>query len=98
MTIIIFILNPEKKSYRKERERKEEDRIDLNLEKKKGEMEFKTTRSVTLNFTFILTFNYISLILTLETDPKLQRNILKFGYGINYKYDGSYPILLIDIM
>ena len=23
-----------------------------------------------------------------EIKPKLQRNILKFGYGINYKYEG----------
>ena len=41
------------------------------------------------------------LVLTLKTDPKLQRNILKFGWGINYKgqyMKDNYPILLIDIM
>ena len=25
---------------------------------------------------------------TIEIRPKLQRNILNFGYGINYKYEG----------
>ena len=25
---------------------------------------------------------------SIEIRPKLQRNILKFGYGINYKYGG----------
>ena len=24
----------------------------------------------------------------MEIKPKLQKNILKFGYGINYKYEG----------
>ena len=28
-------------------------------------------------------------VLTLETDSKLPRNILKFGYGIHYKYEGQ---------
>ena len=25
----------------------------------------------------------------MEIKPQLQRNILKFGYGINYKYEGT---------
>ena len=24
----------------------------------------------------------------MEIKPELQRNVLKFGYGINYKYEG----------
>ena len=29
-----------------------------------------------------------SLTVGIKIKPKLQRNILKFGYGINYKYEG----------
>ena len=36
-------------------------------------------------FCFIFQF-YIGA--SIEIRPKLQRNILKFGYGINYKYEG----------
>ena len=68
MPIIRFILNPEKKRYKKEKERKE-GRINLNLGKKVEDMEFMSTRSGTLNFTFILVFKCIILVITLETDP-----------------------------
>ena len=49
------------------------------------------TRSGMLNFTFfmILTFRYNILVLTIETDPNFQRNILKLSYRINYKYEGQ---------
>ena len=30
---------------------------------------------------------------SIEIRPKLQRNILNFGYGINYKYEGMLPHL-----
>ena len=86
MPIIRFILNPEKKSYKKGE--REENRINFNWERKAEEMEFISTRSGMLNFIFILAFNCIILILTLETDPKLTRNILKFGYRINCKNEG----------
>ena len=36
-------------------------------------------------FSIILKF-YIGA--SIEIRPKLQRNILNFGYGINYKYEG----------
>ena len=44
-----------------------------------------------LYFIFSIAFNCIFIVLTFETDPKLQRNILKFGNGINYKYEGQLP-------
>ena len=51
-------------------------------------MEFIRKRSGMWNFTFvtILTFIYETLVMTLKTDPSLQRNILRFCYGSNYKY------------
>ena len=30
--------------------------------------------------------------------PELQRNILSFGYGINYKYEGMLELHLTDSM
>ena len=33
-----------------------------------------------------------------EIRLELQRNILKFGYGINYKYEGMLANFLIDFM
>ena len=27
----------------------------------------------------------------IKFNPELQKNILKFGYGINYKYEGMLP-------
>ena len=52
-------------------------------------MEFKDTRSGTLNFTYILASNWKKVISILGIDPKLQRNIPRFGYQINYKYEGQ---------
>ena len=37
-----------------------------------------------LLFLLCLSCRYFSV----EIKPELQRNILKFGYGINYKYEG----------
>ena len=37
--------------------KKKEDRIDLNSEEKMEEMEFKSARSATLNFIFIIAFS-----------------------------------------
>ena len=34
----------------------------------------------------------------LEIKLELQKNILKFGYGINYKYEGMLAHFLIDFM
>ena len=54
-------------------------------------MEFAVKRSGMLNFTFntLLMFSFKIFVLTLERDFKLQMNILKFGYRINYKYKGQ---------
>ena len=30
----------------------------------------------------------LTTIRCIKFDPELQKNILKFGYGINYKYEG----------
>ena len=92
MPIIRFILNPEKKSYKKgkEIERKEGGRTDLSLENNIEEIEFIATRSGKFKFVFILVFKCKILVVTLETNPKLKRNVLKFGYGINYKYEGQF--------
>ena len=30
--------------------------------------------------------------------PELKRYVLKFGYGINYKYEGTLSQFLIDFM
>ena len=43
-----------------------------------------------LKFITILTFSYKILVTTIESDPNLQSNILKFGCGINYKYEGQF--------
>ena len=55
----------------------------------KDSMEFTRKRSGMLNFIFIaiLKFTYKILVTTLETDPYIWRNRLKFGYRINYKYE-----------
>ena len=35
----------------------------------------------------------INISLSIKIKPELQRNILKFGYGINYKYEGMLACL-----
>ena len=37
---------------------------------------------------FSVAYNIFLLSTCIEIRPELQRNILKFGYGINYKYEG----------
>ena len=37
---------------------------------------------------FSVAYNIFLLGTCIEIKPELQRNILKFGYGINYKYEG----------
>ena len=37
---------------------------------------------------FSVAYNIFPLSTCIEIKPELQRNILKFGYGINYKYEG----------
>ena len=49
---------------------------------------------VVLIILFCLSSRYSSVEIRLE----LQKNILKFDYGINYKYEGMLPTLLIDFM
>ena len=40
-------------------------------------------------YTFILVkIIVVTMSRGIEISPKLQKNILKFGYGINYKYEG----------
>ena len=34
---------------------------------------------------FCLSYRYSSV----KIEPELQKNVLKFGYGINYKYEGT---------
>ena len=36
---------------------------------------------------FSVVYNILQLGTCIEIKPKLQRNILNFGYGINYKYE-----------
>ena len=36
----------------------------------------------------ILALNFIIFVIAFET-PGLQRNLLKFGYDINYEYEGQ---------
>ena len=45
-----------------------------------------------LHFHLLNLLCYIYKYTSIETKPELQRNILKFGYGINYKYEG----MLVD--
>ena len=37
---------------------------------------------------YLLILAGINISLSINIKPELQRNILKFGYGINYKYEG----------
>ena len=37
---------------------------------------------------YLLILAGINISLSIKIKPELQRNILKFGYGINYKYEG----------
>ena len=37
---------------------------------------------------YLLVLGRINVSLSVKIKPELQRNILKFGYGINYKYEG----------
>ena len=37
---------------------------------------------------YLLILAGINISLNIKIKPELQRNILKFGYGINYKYEG----------
>ena len=40
-------------------------------------------------YTFILVkIIVVTMSRGIEINPELQKNILKFGYGINYKYEG----------
>ena len=41
----------------------------------------------TLTILLYLSCRYASV----EIKPELQKNVLKFGYGINYKYEGMLP-------
>ena len=38
-------------------------------------------------FVFLL-FVILVIGVSIKINPELQKNILKFGYGINYKYEG----------
>ena len=37
---------------------------------------------------YLLILAGINISLSIKIKPELQRNILKFGYGLNYKYEG----------
>ena len=39
-------------------------------------------------YTFVLMIIIVAKSRGIQFDPELQKNILKFGYGINYKYEG----------
>ena len=40
-------------------------------------------------YTFSLVILMLAVVSTsIKFNPELQKNILKFGYGINYKYEG----------
>ena len=41
-----------------------------------------------LHFHLLNLLCYIYNYTSIEIKPELQKNILKFGYGINYKYEG----------
>ena len=43
---------------------------------------------IKLHLYIIIIFNCVHGYTVLEIMLELQRNILKFGYGINYKYEG----------
>ena len=38
-------------------------------------------------FVFLL-FVILAIVVSIKINPELQKNILKFGYSINYKYEG----------
>ena len=44
----------------------------------------------------MLTFVTFTCTLSIEIKAELKKNILKFCYGINYKYEGTLHILLKD--
>ena len=48
----------------------------------KGKMKFYLYLILTILLCLSSRYSYI------EVKPELQKNILKFGYGINYKYEG----------
>ena len=39
-------------------------------------------------YAFFITYHTNAVCNRIKFNPELQRNILKFGYGINYKYEG----------
>ena len=43
---------------------------------------------MTLLIHFIISFNLMCAILATNTMPKLKKNVLNFGYGANFKYEG----------
>ena len=46
-------------------------------------------------YSLIILFNYACIYTTVDIVPELKRNILNFGYGINFKYE---RIHLVDFM
>ena len=57
---------------------------------KKGKMIFLIT-------TFCL-FTCVYDNAAIDIMPELKRNILNFGYGVNFKYEGCFPTNLTDFM
>ena len=41
-----------------------------------------------MKFFVFLLFVILATGVSIKISPELQKNILKFGYGINYKYEG----------
>ena len=41
-----------------------------------------------MKLSVILLFVLLTICNAIKFNPELQKNILKFGYGINYKYEG----------
>ena len=39
-------------------------------------------------YTFVLMITVVAKSRGIKFNPELQKNILKFGYSINYKYEG----------
>ena len=49
-------------------------------------------------YILILAGIIFSLSKGIKIKPELQRNILKFGYGINYKYEGYVSTLISQVL
>ena len=47
---------------------------------------------------YIITIYCICRFAFVEIKPELNKNILNFGYGINFKYEGMLHIHSIDFM